>query len=75
MAPAITLKKNKLGNSDLMVTEVCLGTMTFGVQNTEEEAHEQLDYAIKVRESHARGNTHSCAEPASFQKTAECLVY
>ena len=31
------------------VTNVCLGTMTWGVQNTEEEAFEQLDYAIKVR--------------------------
>jgi aryl-alcohol dehydrogenase-like predicted oxidoreductase len=32
-----------------MVTEVCLGTMTFGVQNTEEDAHAQLDYAVKER--------------------------
>jgi aryl-alcohol dehydrogenase-like predicted oxidoreductase len=32
-----------------MVTEVCLGTMTFGGQNTQEEAHAQLDYAIKER--------------------------
>ena len=31
------------------MTEVCLGTMTWGVQNTEEEAHEQLDYAVKQR--------------------------
>ena len=28
---------------------MCLGTMTFGRQNTEEEAHQQLDYAIKER--------------------------
>lgn len=32
-----------------MVTKVCLGTMTWGVQNTEAEAHQQLDYAIKER--------------------------
>ena len=32
-----------------MVTEVCLGTMTFGIQNTEEDAHAQLDYAVKER--------------------------
>lgn len=32
-----------------MVTPVCLGTMTFGIQNTEEDAHDQLDYAIKER--------------------------
>ena len=38
-----------LGSSSLLVTEACLGTMTWGVQNTEAEAHEQLDYAIKER--------------------------
>lgn len=43
------LKMNRLGSSDLSVTEICLGTMTWGVQNTEEEAHAQLDYAIKER--------------------------
>jgi len=32
-----------------MVPEVCLGTMTWGKQNTEQEAHEQLDYAVKER--------------------------
>lgn len=35
-----------LGNSDLQVTHICLGTMTFGQQNTEAEAHAQLDYAL-----------------------------
>lgn len=35
-----------LGNSDLQVTHICLGTMTFGQQNSEAEAHEQLDYAL-----------------------------
>lgn len=43
------MKYNKLGWSNLKVSDVCLGTMTFGRQNTEEEAHEQLDYAIKER--------------------------
>lgn len=37
----------QLGSSSLQVTEACLGTMTWGVQNSEEEAHAQLDYAIK----------------------------
>ena len=36
----------KLGHSDLSVSKVCLGTMTFGDQNTQSEAHEQLDYAV-----------------------------
>lgn len=35
-----------LGNTDLKVSKICLGTMTFGEQNTEQEGHEQLDYAI-----------------------------
>lgn len=36
----------KLGTSDLDVSKICLGTMTWGEQNTEAEAHEQLDYAL-----------------------------
>ena len=35
-----------LGRTGLNVTEICLGTMTWGVQNTENDAHEQLDYAV-----------------------------
>lgn len=35
-----------LGNSHLSVSKVCLGTMTFGDQNTQAQAHEQLDYAV-----------------------------
>jgi len=34
-----------LGNSDLVVSEACLGTMTYGVQNTASDAFAQLDYA------------------------------
>ena len=36
----------KLGKSNLVVSEVCLGTMTWGEQCTEEQAHAQLDMAI-----------------------------
>jgi aryl-alcohol dehydrogenase-like predicted oxidoreductase len=35
-----------LGRSDLKVSALCLGTMTFGEQNSEAEAHAQLDYAV-----------------------------
>ena len=35
-----------LGRTDIKVSSVCLGTMTWGGQNTEAEAHEQLDYAL-----------------------------
>ena len=40
------MKQNQLGTSNLKVSEICLGTMTYGQQNTIEEAHQQLDYAI-----------------------------
>jgi len=36
----------RLGISDLHVSAICLGTMTFGQQNTEADAHAQLDYAF-----------------------------
>ncbi len=36
----------KLGRTDMSVSHICLGTMTWGCQNTEDEAHEQMDYAI-----------------------------
>ncbi|MBF2029307.1 MAG: aldo/keto reductase [Oscillatoriales cyanobacterium C42_A2020_001] len=36
----------QLGDSNLKVSEICLGTMTFGQQNTLEDAHQQLSYAI-----------------------------
>ena len=40
------MKFRKLGNSDLNVSLICLGTMTWGTQNTEKEAFEQMDYSI-----------------------------
>ena len=36
----------KLGNTDLDVSTICLGTMTWGEQNTQEQAFEQMDYAL-----------------------------
>jgi aryl-alcohol dehydrogenase-like predicted oxidoreductase len=36
----------KLGRSEINVSEICLGTMTFGEQNSEADAHQQLDYAL-----------------------------
>jgi len=42
------IKKVKLGSSDLQVTQICLGSMTWGLQNTQEQAFEQLDYAIEA---------------------------
>jgi len=40
------MKYRKLANTNLDVSIICLGTMTYGEQNTESEAHEQLDYSI-----------------------------
>ena len=36
----------KLGNTDIDVSTICLGTMTWGEQNTQDEAFEQMDFAI-----------------------------
>ncbi|MEM8617130.1 MAG: aldo/keto reductase, partial [Pseudomonadota bacterium] len=41
------LEKRRLGRTDLMVTNCCLGTMTWGEQNTEDEGHAQMDYAME----------------------------
>ena len=40
------MRYTKLGQSDLSVSSACLGTMTFGTQNSEAEAHQQLDFAL-----------------------------
>ena len=40
------MKFKKLGTTDLDVSLICLGTMTWGTQNTEKDAFEQMDYSI-----------------------------
>jgi aryl-alcohol dehydrogenase-like predicted oxidoreductase len=42
----MSIQYNQLGDSDLNVSNICLGTMTYGQQNTKKEAHQQLDYAF-----------------------------
>ncbi|AOX17318.1 aldo/keto reductase [Kozakia baliensis] len=39
------MKQRELGRTGILVSEICLGTMTFGQQNTEAEGHAQLDLA------------------------------
>ena len=41
------MKAKRLGGSELQVSEICLGTMTFGEQNDERSAHAQLDLAFE----------------------------
>src|SRR5690606_4478784 len=36
----------KLPGTDIDISKICLGTMTWGKQNSETEAHEQMDYAL-----------------------------
>ena len=40
------MKFKKLGNTDLDVSSICLGTMTWGTQNSEKDAFEQMDYSL-----------------------------
>ncbi len=40
------MKYTNLPNTNLKVSKLCLGTMTFGNQNSEEDAHQQLDFAL-----------------------------
>ena len=41
------MQYRKLGHTDLDVSVICLGSMTWGEQNTAAEAHEQLDFAVQ----------------------------
>jgi aryl-alcohol dehydrogenase-like predicted oxidoreductase len=43
------MQYNIFPDTDIKVSKICLGTMTWGEQNTESEGHEQLDYATNER--------------------------
>ena len=40
------MKYATLPSTDIKVSEICLGTMTWGNQNTEAEGHEQINFAL-----------------------------
>lgn len=42
------MKTNKLGTSNISISEICLGTMTWGEQNTEADGHAQLNLALEA---------------------------
>ena len=46
MSAGTPIRRRQLGTSDLVVSDVCLGTMTWGKQNTLEEGVQQLDCAF-----------------------------
>lgn len=41
------MKYTTIPNTNIKVSKICLGTMTFGQQNTENDAHKQLNYAVE----------------------------
>ena len=41
------MKYTTIQNTDIKVSKICLGTMTFGQQNSKSEAHEQLNFAVE----------------------------
>ena len=55
------MKKKPLGRTGILVSELCLGTMTFGTQTNEIDAHKQLDLAL--------------ASGINFIDTAETVSY
>ena len=63
------MKLKKLGSSDLMVSEICLGTMTWGVQNTMDEGCAQMDYYF----DECGGNFMDTAEMYAFDVSYESL--
>ena len=40
------MKYTRIPHTDIRISKMCLGTMTWGRQNNEDEAHEQMDYAL-----------------------------
>ena len=40
------MKYTTLPNTDIKVSKICLGTMTYGEQNNEAEGHEQIEFAL-----------------------------
>ncbi|MEL7270322.1 MAG: aldo/keto reductase [Bacteroidota bacterium] len=40
------MKYTRIPHTDIRISKICLGTMTYGRQNSEEEGHAQMDYAL-----------------------------
>mmetsp|Transcript_8401 Transcript_8401/g.37554 ORF Transcript_8401/g.37554 Transcript_8401/m.37554 type:complete len:99 (-) Transcript_8401:2755-3051(-) len=69
-----SMKRRTLGNSDLEVSECCLGTMTFGIQVGEEQTHQILDKAIKEMDINFLDTAEMyviVAKPGNFRSTMQ----
>jgi aryl-alcohol dehydrogenase-like predicted oxidoreductase len=69
------MQKKKLGNSDLEVPIITLGTMTWGEQNTEADAHEQLNYAVDERGLYFIDTAEMYAVPPSKETQGRTETY
>src|SRR5208283_1976104 len=65
------MELRRLGRTDLRVSALCLGTMTFGQQNSESEGHEQLDYALLSTAEQFRA-AGAEQKPASWARSPTC---
>ena len=41
------MEYKNLPNTDIQVSKICLGTMTWGRQNSQDEAFEQMNYSVE----------------------------
>ena len=57
------MQKRRLGRTDLHVSAICLGTMTWGEQNTEADGHAQMDLAFDARRQ-LHGHGRALPDPA-----------
>ena len=69
------MKYRKLGNTNINVSVICLGTMTFGEQNTQQEGFEQMEYALErgINFLILQNYMQSCQEKKPGGKTEEIV--
>ncbi len=63
-----------LGHGDISASRACLGTMTFGTQNSGAEARQQLDFALSQGDSFIEPNAHGTeCHPQKMKHAKSCL--